>query len=235
MRTFEITKVYIMKKALVVTTILGALFSTQSVVANDVSALNYNKFEIAGGIASSKTKLVSRTFEFKSKAIALGGSYRVSENFYVFGNMERTKTDDKDRKFPIILAINDTSTAIESGLGMILPVSTTTDITFELGARKDRNTTKARVGINELREIKEQKLNDTNLLYAVGVRSYFESGFELTAEYAKSDDFQRLRIGGPMYLSETMAVDLAYEFSRDKTQLHSYKAQGFSLSLQMYF
>lgn len=234
-RSFVTKRSFNMKKLLLIAVTFSTIFATQSANANEVSVLNYTKLEAGLAVASTKVKFLSKSYQFKSKALLLAGTYRLNDNFYAFADFQRSNTDDSDRKNGSSLAIDNQNRVFESGLGGIIPLSKTTDVTVELGARKSRNKTSTRLKHDEMKMESSQNLNDTSLLYAIGVRSKLSSHFELTAQYAIADDFQRFRFGGPMYVSDSTAIDVVYEYSRDKTKSNEYKANGLMLSLQTYF
>lgn len=215
----------------------AAMIAAPSAQAQQVSGLNYNHLEVGGAVANSQVSSLSRQFNFKTKAVAIGGSYRLADNWYTFGDLERSSTNDRDFKSPYSMTVDSNSTAVIAGFGMIMPATNTTDIILELGGRYIKNEDS-----NQLVEhITKRQINSNNreshsdALITLGVRSFFEEGYELTAKLSKAGDFQQISVGGPMYLNESLAIDLKYLRTKDSTQYQSYKSNAIALSVKVYF
>jgi len=212
--------------------LLGSVFISGGAMAADAN-LSYNYADIGAGIGKLELKTLGRKYDYK--AITFGGavSMELGSNYYLVFDINSTKVNDKDRDGGVILDIDGSMKDLSAQLGYAVPVADSTDLTFEIGAThmRDDLTGKFIPGSDYKR-----KESDNGLAWGVGLRSIWpEYGFEGYVNLAGVDDNLGFQIGGPMYITENIALDIHYNYAVKREHNNKTKLSSLGLSLRGYF
>ncbi|WP_375748785.1 hypothetical protein [Vibrio sp. HN007] len=121
----------------------------------------------------------------------------------------------------------------EGLFGYAYHINQDTDFTVEAGASHNNNDLSGKFIPGNNYAIRDKK---TKLIWSLGVRSiWVESGFELYGKVLGEGDGLGFTVGGPMYLTENLAIDLSYTFMKNKHGNDKTKLSALGLSLRSYF
>lgn len=212
--------------------LLGSALLSGGALAADAN-LSYNFVDAGAGIGKLELKTSGRKYDYK--AITLGGavSMELGSNYYLVFDINSTRINDKDRDGGVILDVDGSMKDLSAQIGYALPVADSTDLTFQIGATHMRDDL---TGDFIPGPDYKRKRSENALAWEVGLRSIWdEYGFEGYVNIAGVDDNLGFQIGGPMYITENIAVDIHYNYLVKSEHNNKTKLSSLGLSLRAYF
>lgn len=215
------------------TLITCALITASSTTFAAVSELSYNYVEATAAIGKFSVRTAGKTFDYKTPTFSAQFSYELDEDYFVTLGHSQTTVDKSDNAGGVILTLDGTMKQTGFTLGYAYSLQPTTDLTFQIGGAHSSNDIDGRFTPSGIYQYKK---STNNLIWDISLRTLWpEYSFEGYVGVVGQDDDLGLKIGGPMYLTDNLAVDINYLYFKKREKSNSSTLSSLGLSIRKYF
>lgn len=211
---------------------IASVLAAATMAPIQAAELSYDYVNAGVNIGKSTFDVAGRDFDFATRGVQIDGSLRLSDYTYVTAGLGHGRADDTKRSGDLRLKLDDKQTDASFTLGVILPVADNFHVIAEAGALHTRIKTSA--AILPLATQKNSD-SDTEALFKVGFRSTWFDSFEVEGSYSKAGDLSAFSVGGPMYVTENLGIDLNYTRLKDERAGRNSKNNVIGLGVRYYF
>lgn len=174
--------------------------------------LSYDYIQVDAGIAESKYDTSNKDYTLKTLGAEFTFSKQLNDKVFIKTKVQRRHTDDDDQVNGVRFSAHEKSHHVTVAGGVIFPIMPSFHVTTELGLSHDRGQQKTQVQNLEHRRI---RINDTGLYWAVGVRAQVFGSSEMEILYSRADEVKTIHIGGPVFLTKNLGLDIGYSYIKD--------------------
>lgn len=204
-------------------------------LAADMPNLSYSFLQADVGIGRLKLSNAGRAYDFKSKSSSGLLSAHLTPNWFVSLALLRSTADGEDQTGGIRYSLESEQSTLGANLGWAKPIGQSSDLFLQLGVQRLETDSRSKLrGVFTANSVDDKA--ETEMTWALGTRTLWaDTGFELELALSGAKSNTSVSLGGPMYLTPQLGLDITYTYTRDKSTSVSDQHQGLTLGLRYYY